>query len=63
MMEELLMPFDKFVDIAVVSQERRQAVQQSLRNLTIEELKTLVSDHLSEFEGDPWRERFLRLIA
>jgi membrane fusion protein (multidrug efflux system) len=63
MMEELLMPFDKFVDIAVVSQERRQAVQQSLRNLTIEELKTLVNDHLSEFEGDPWRERFLRLIA
>jgi membrane fusion protein (multidrug efflux system) len=62
-MEELLMPFDKFVDIAVVSQERRQAVQQSLRNLTIEELKKLVNDHLSEFEGDPWREGFLRLIA
>lgn len=57
------MPFDKFVDIAVVRQERRQAVQQSLRNLASEELKTLVNDHLSEFEGDPWREQFLRLIA
>ena len=56
------MPFDKFVDIEIVKQERRNAVQQSLQNLTIEELKMFVNDHLSTFEGDPWQESFLRLM-
>ena len=56
------MPFDKYVDIEIVKQERRNAVQQSVQSLTIEEVKVFVNDHLSNFEGDPWRESFLRLM-
>jgi hypothetical protein len=56
------MPFDKFVSLERVNEERREAVQQSLGSLTIEELKTIVNDVLAEFEGDPWKEKFLRVM-
>ena len=56
------MPFDKFVDMETVSEERRKALQQSLQSMTVAELRKIVKE-LSDFEGDPWQENFLRIIA
>lgn len=56
------MPFDKFVDIEALQEERREAVHQSLREITLRELKKVVNDNLSDFEGDPWQANFLRLV-
>jgi hypothetical protein len=56
------MPFDKFVDIETLQEERREAVHQSLREITLKELKKVVNDDLSDFEGDPWQANFLRII-
>src|SRR6476619_6962162 len=56
-------PFDKFVDIETLQRKRRQAVRQSLRSIGIEELKKLAQEHAEEFVDDPWREKFLQLIA
>ena len=56
------MPFDKFVDVETLQKERREAVRQSLRQITLKELKKVVNDNLSDFEGDPWQANFLRLI-
>ena len=56
------MPFDKFVDIQTLQKERRDAVHQSLRETTLEELKKVVNENLSDFEGDPWQVNFLRMI-
>ena len=55
------MPFDKFVDMETLSEERRRAVQESLESMTVAELRKLVKE-LSDFEGDPWREDFVRVI-
>ena len=55
------MPFDKFVDMQTVSEERRKAIQGSLETMTVAELRKIVKE-LSDFEGDPWQENFLRLI-
>jgi len=57
------MPFDKFLDIQTITEARRQAIQQSLRTVSIDELNKIAKDHLEEFPDDPWREKFLRLIA
>ena len=56
------MPFDKFVDFETLQEERQAAIHQSLREITREELKTVVNDNLSDFDGDPWRANFLRMI-
>jgi hypothetical protein len=56
------MPFDKFVSLERVNEERREAVRQSLRSVTIEELKAIVNEVLAEFESDPWQESFLRVM-
>lgn len=56
------MPFDKFVDIETLQKERREAVHQSLKEITVEELKKVVKENLSDFEGDPWQANFLRMI-
>ena len=56
------MPFDKFVDIKTLQKERWEAVHQSLREITREELKKVVNESLSDFEGDPWQASFLRII-
>ena len=55
------MPFDKFVDMETLSEERRRAVQQSLESMTVAELRKLVKE-LSDFEGGPWRQDFVRVI-
>ena len=51
------MPFDKFVDMETLSEERRKALQGSLQSMTVAELRKIVKE-LSDFEGDPWQENF-----
>src|SRR4029077_16507375 len=55
------MPFDKFVDMETLSEERRNALHQTLQSMTVAELRKIVKE-LSDFEGDPWQENFLRMI-
>jgi hypothetical protein len=57
------MPFDKFLDIQTITEARRKAIQHSLRSVSIDELNKIAKDHQEEFRDDPWREKFLRLIA
>lgn len=57
------MQFEKFIDIETLEQERRHAIQQSLRAVSSDELKNLIKDHPDEFQGDPWRDEFLRIVA
>ena len=55
------MPFDKFVDMETLSEERRRAVQESLQSMSVAELRKVVKE-LSDFEGDPWQENFVNVI-
>ena len=57
------MPFDKFKMPEELSKERRKRIQQSLRSISIDELKSILKQHEEEFVDDPWREEFLRLMA
>ena len=57
------MPFDKFVDIQIITEARRKAIQECLRSISVDELNKIAKDHQEEFLDDPWREKFLRLIA
>ena len=57
------MSFDKFMDFETLQEERRHAVQESVRPINIDELKNVAKQHPDEFQGDPWRDKFLRLIA
>jgi len=56
------MPFDKFVDIETLMEERRKAIQETLQSISVAELREIVKE-LSDFEGDPSQENFLRLIG
>ena len=55
------MPFDKFVDMQSVSEERRKAIHGSLETMSVADLRQIVKE-LSDFEGDPWRENFVSVI-
>src|SRR4030095_16108147 len=55
------MPFDKFVDMETLSEERRRAVQESLQSMSVAELRKVVKE-VSDFEGDPCRENFVSVI-
>jgi hypothetical protein len=55
------MPFDKFVDMETLSKERRKSLQETLQSMSVADLRQLVKE-LSDFEGDPWQEKFLRVI-
>jgi hypothetical protein len=55
------MPFDKFIDMKTLSEERRRAVQESLQSMTVADLRNVVKE-LSGFEGDPSQENFVRVI-
>ncbi len=57
------MPFDEFVNIETLHEERRKHILESLRSISIEELRKIAKEHEDEFVGDPWREEFLRLMA
>jgi hypothetical protein len=56
------MPFDKFVDMPTVLEERRKHMLGSLRSISIDELRKLAKEHQDEFVDDPWRDKLLRLI-
>jgi hypothetical protein len=57
------MPFDKLKYPEELWEERRRSVQQSLRTITIDELKKIAKEHDEEFIDNPWRDEFLRLMA
>jgi hypothetical protein len=56
------MPFDKFVDMPTVLEERRKHMLESSRSISIDELRKLAKEHEDEFVDDPWRDKLLRLI-
>jgi hypothetical protein len=56
------MPFDKFVDIDKIDDERRKSVMKSIRTINVEELKKL-ADEIFHSPDDPWRQTLLQLIA
>ena len=56
------MPFDKFVDIDKIDDDRRNSVMKSIRTINIEELKKL-ADEIFHSPDDPWRQTLLELIA
>ncbi len=56
------MPFDKFVDMPTVWEERQKHMRESLRSISIDELRKLAKEHQDEFVDDPWRDKLLRLI-
>jgi hypothetical protein len=55
------MPFDKFVDIDTITEERSKAIEKSIRTISIEELKKL-GEEIFHYSEDPWRQTLLRLI-
>jgi hypothetical protein len=56
------MPFDKLKYPEELWEERRKAVRESLRVITIDELEDILRQHEEEFIGNPWRDEFLRLM-
>ena len=56
------MPFDKFVDIDKIDNDRRTSVMKSIRTVNVEELKKL-ADEIFHSPDDPWRQTLLKLIA
>jgi hypothetical protein len=56
------MPFDKFVDVETIDNERRKAITKSIRIISIEELKKLGEEIFDEPDR-PWRQAFLSLIT
>jgi hypothetical protein len=55
------MPFDKFVDMETLSEERRRALRESLQSMSVDELRKVVKE-LSDFEGDPWQKNLVSVI-
>jgi hypothetical protein len=56
------MPFDKFVDIDRIDDERRKSVTESIRIINVEELNKLAGE-IFHSPDDPWRQTLLQLIA
>lgn len=56
------MPFDKLKQPEELWEERRKAVAESLRPVSLEELSVTLKQHEDEFVGDPWRDEFERLV-
>ena len=59
--KENVMPFEKF-DLENLDKERRKAVANSIRTMSVEELKAL-GNEIFRYADDPWREAFFRFIA
>ena len=55
------MPFEKF-DLENLDKERRKAVANSIRTMSVEELKALGAE-IFRSADDPWREKFFGFIA
>jgi hypothetical protein len=56
------MPFDKFVDIDKIDDDRRKNVIKSIRIINLEELKKL-AEEIFHSPDDPWKQTLLQLIA
>src|SRR5689334_7166668 len=56
------MPFDKFEDAEAIDNERRIAINKSIRIISVEELKKL-RDEMFDSPDRPWRETFFQFIA
>jgi hypothetical protein len=56
------MPFDQFVNIDRIDDERRKSVTDSIRVINVEELKKL-ADEIFHSPDDPWRQTLLQLVA
>ena len=57
------MPFDKLESSEELWAKRRDAIQKSLRSISIAELKELAREHQEEFAGTPWRDQFEQLAT
>jgi hypothetical protein len=55
------MPFEKF-DLENLDKERRKAVANSIRTMSVEELKAL-GNEIFHYADDPLREKFFAFIA
>ena len=55
------MPFEKF-DLENLDKERRKAVANSIRTMSVEELKAL-GNEIFRYADHPWREKFFGFIA
>jgi hypothetical protein len=55
------MPFEKFEDVGAIDQERRKAIVQSIRIISVEELKKL-GEEIFDSPDRPWRQTFLEFI-
>ena len=55
------MPFEKF-DLENLDKERRKAVANSIRTISVEELKA-IGNEIFRYAEDPWREAFFQFIA
>ena len=56
------MPFDKFVDVDKIDDDRRKSVTKSIRIINVEELKRL-AEEIFHSPDDPWKQTLLELIA
>ncbi len=56
------MPFDKFVDIDKIDDDRRKNVIKSIRIINVEELNKL-AEEIFQSPDDPWKQTLLQLIA
>jgi hypothetical protein len=59
--ENTCMAFEKF-DLENLDKERRKAIANSIRTISVEELKAIGNEIFRSAE-DPWREAFFRFIA
>src|SRR5439155_21013684 len=55
------MPFEKF-DLENLDKERRKAIANSIRTISVEELKAL-GNEIFRYADDPWREKCFAFIA
>ncbi|MGB8340261.1 MAG: hypothetical protein WCE51_01620 [Chthoniobacterales bacterium] len=55
------MPFET-IHMEEITEGRRKAIAASIRNISVEELKTL-GERLFPFVGDPWRDKFFDFIS
>ena len=54
------MPFEKF-DLENLDKERRKAIANSIRTISVEELKAL-GHEIFRYADDPWREAMSEII-
>ena len=56
------MPFEKFEGVEAIDNERRKAIEKSIRTISVEELEKL-GEEIFDSPDRPWRQTFLSLIA